>query len=102
MSRHLGGLFSQPCTLQRAYADTLIYQSKSNPILESQSFLECELSDVHDTWPVSNAVLDGIVADVKEEKIIIDLCITTDLHAITRTLRNTIHDLLRDRGCHIH
>ena len=55
-----------------------------------------------DTWPASNAVLSGIVADVKEEKSIISLYITTDLYAIIRTLRNTIHDLLRDRGCHIH
>ena len=41
-----GRTFSQPCTLQRAYANTKIYQSKSTFLLESHSFLERVLTHV--------------------------------------------------------
>ena len=76
MSRLLGGHFHNLGTLQRAYANIPIYQSKSTPTLESHSFLERVLRHVRDTWPASNAVLSGIVADVKEENSIISLYIS--------------------------
>ena len=41
-----GRTFSQPCTLQRAYANIPIYQSKSTFLLESHSFLERVLTHV--------------------------------------------------------
>ena len=88
----LGGHFHILGTLQRAYTNILIYQSKSTPTLESHSFLERALRHVGWTWPARTSTWAGSCQTwSKREKIII-----TDLHAITKTLRTRLHD----RGCH--
>ena len=101
LSRLLGGHFHNLGTLQRAYANILIYQSKSTPTLESHSFLErVLLHDCH-TWPVSTVALGRIVLDDKKREIYIIIPLTgesTDLNAIDTSLRI----LVRDRGCQDH
>ena len=86
LSRLLGGHFHNlDCTLQRACYNRL-FTTVNNTSLEGHSFLERVLRHVGDTWPASNAVLSGIVLDVREKRKII----TTDLNAIIRSLRNLL------------
>ena len=59
-----GRILSQPCTLQRAYAKTKIYQSKSTFLLESHSFLERVLT--HVAWQYIRTGQDR-VGGVKED-----------------------------------